>query len=279
MDEIRIEDLEIYAYHGVYPEENKKGQSFYVNAVISTDTHIAGLRDDLALSTDYGEVCHFLTEWIQGHIFRLIETAAETSARQILLHFPLVREVDVEIRKPSAPIGLPFSSVSVRIRRGWHRVYLSIGSNLGDREDYIRSGISNLGEREEIRLGRLSDLIVTKPYGGVEQGDFLNCALELETLFTPRELLEELHRVETLACRERLVHWGPRTLDMDILFYDGEIYQDEELTIPHVDLQNRFFVLRPMAQIAPGLRHPILGKTIGQLLEELESKTLKDGQE
>ena len=86
-DEIHIDELEVYAYHGVFPEENEKGQHFYVNAVLYTDTRPAGREDDLMLSTNYGEVCHFVTEFLQNHTFRLIETAAERTAHEILQKF------------------------------------------------------------------------------------------------------------------------------------------------------------------------------------------------
>lgn len=279
MDEIRIEDLEVYAYHGVYPEENEKGQPFFVRAVLFTDTRKAGLVDALELSTDYGAVCRFITEQFRAHTYRLIETAAESTARQILLQFPLVREVELEIRKPQAPIGLPFGCVSVKIKRGWHKVYLSFGSNMGDREAYIRGGLAQLSACGDIRLKKVSDFIITAPYGGVRQEDFLNGALEMDTLLTPMELLEKLHCIEADAGRERLVHWGPRTLDLDILFYDKEVYEDQDLQIPHRDLQNRYFVLKPMAQIAPYFRHPVLGKTVEEMLKELEEKGSADKQE
>ncbi len=270
MDEIRIEDLEVYAHHGVYPEEREKGQTFLVRAVLYTDTREAGLTDRLELSTDYGKVCHFITAWMQEHTCQLIEAVADGVARQILLEFPRIREVELEIRKPQAPIGLPFGCVSVKIRRGWHKAYLSFGSNLGGREAYIKGALEELKANPDIRLGKVSDLIETKPYGGVEQSDFLNGALELDTLLSPRELLEELHRIEGLAGRERTLRWGPRTLDLDILFYDKLVYEDEALILPHVDLQNRYFVLKPMVQIAPHFRHPLLGKTMEELLDGLK---------
>lgn len=271
MDEIRIDNLEVYAYHGVYREENQRGQTFYINAVLYTDTRPAAKKDDLELSTNYGEICHFITDWMQTHVCKLIETVAETLTREILLKFDLINWIKIEIRKPDAPVGLPFDSVSVKIKRGWHTVYLAVGSNLGDKEEYIKKGIASLNAHPCIRVGKVSELLVTAPYGGVEQDDFLNGALEIKTLLTPGELLEELHRIEQEAGRERLVHWGPRTLDLDILFYDKLVYEDDDLIIPHVDLENRYFVLKPLSEIAPNYRHPILGKTVTSLLKAVDN--------
>ena len=268
-DEIRIENLEVYAYHGVFPEENEKGQPFFVNAVLYTSTREAGEADELTLSTHYGEVCHFITKWMQEHTYKLIETVAENVARETLLRFPLIKEIDLEIRKPQAPIGLPFESVSVKIHRGWHQAYLAVGSNMGNREKYIEDGLKNLESKGDIRIKKVSELIVTKPYGGVEQEDFLNGVLEIETLLTPLALLDRIHETEALADRKRQVHWGPRTLDLDILFFEDEIISCDRLTVPHADMQNRFFVLKPLSEIAPYKLHPVLHKSVKQLLEEL----------
>ena len=175
-DEIRIEGLEVYAYHGVYPEEREKGQTFYVNATLYTDTHKAGLEDKLELSTNYGDVCLFINQWMKGNPYQLLETVAEKLSKAILLKYNLISSVDLEIRKPEAPIELPFGCVSVKVHRGWHKVYLALGSNMGDKEDYINGAIHALKEHPQIKVNKISDMIVTKPYGGVKQDDFLHGA-------------------------------------------------------------------------------------------------------
>ena len=268
-DEIRIEGLEVYAYHGVYPEEREKGQTFYVNATLYTDTHKAGLEDKLELSTNYGDVCLFINHWMKENTYQLLETVAEKLSKAILLKYNLISSVDLEIRKPEAPIELPFGCVSVKVHRGWHKVYLALGSNMGDKEDYINGAIHALKEHPQIKVNKISDMIVTKPYGGVKQDDFLNGALEAETLLSPEELLEACHDIEDAANRRRTIHWGPRTLDIDILFYDKLIFESDTLVIPHPDLENRDFVLKPMVEIAPYLRHPVLNLTMEQLLKKL----------
>lgn len=268
-DEIRIEGLEVYAYHGVYPEEREKGQTFYVNATLYTDTHKAGLEDKLELSTNYGDVCLFINQWMKENTYQLLETVAEKLSKAILLKYNLISSVDLEIRKPEAPIEIPFGCVSVKVHRGWHKVYLALGSNMGDKEDYINGAIHALKEHPQIKVNKISDMIVTKPYGGVKQDDFLNGALEAETLLSPEELLEACHDIEDAANRRRTIHWGPRTLDIDILFYDKLIFESDTLVIPHPDLENRDFVLKPMNMLAPNFRHPVLKKTMAQLLQEL----------
>lgn len=273
MDEIHIYGLDIYARHGVFPEENRLGQRFFVNAVLCTDMSEAGRTDRLDNTTNYGEICHFITEFLQKHTFKLLEAAAEQTAHGILTGFPLVHKVELEIQKPSAPIGLPLQTVSVKISRGWKRAYIALGSNMGDKERFIREAVEGLNACPDIRVKRCSTLITTAPYGGVEQDDFLNGAAEIETLLTPDALLEELHRLEQEANRVRDIHWGPRTLDLDILLYEEEIIQTQRLTVPHADMTNRDFVLIPMAEIAPYTLHPVYRKTMTQLLSELKERS------
>lgn len=271
-DEIHIDRLEVFAHHGVYPKETREGQTFYVNAVLYTDMRKAGESDGLEDTVDYGSVCHFITDWMHNNTCKLLEAVAERMSRAILCNYGMLCAVELEIIKPFAPVRLPFEGISVKIFRSWHRAYIAFGSNIGDREGYLSGALEAMKAHPFMEVKKVSDWIVTKPYGGVEQEDFLNGAVQIETLLEPEELLEELHKIENAAGRERNVHWGPRTLDLDILFYDKLQLESEELVIPHPDLENRRFVLEPMVSIAPYLRHPVTGKSMKQLLDELFQK-------
>ena len=269
-DQIIVEDLQISAHHGVYGQENEKGQNFYISAVLDTDTRAAGMADDLGLSTNYGVVCRFLHTFLTEHTYKLIETAAEKASEALLLQFPYVRQVTMEVKKPEAPITVPFGSVSVKITRGWHRVYIACGSNIGDRRAHLSAAVDALLMDKRCRVLRVSDWVETTPYGGVEQADYLNGVLSIETLYTPEELLEVLQGIEKAEARERKERWGPRTLDLDILLYEGRLMDTDKLTIPHKDMQNRDFVLKPLSQIAPYERHPVFNKAVVELLAEVE---------
>lgn len=268
MDKISIKNLEVFANHGVFTEETQLGQKFLINITLYTDTRPAGKSDELLQSIHYGEVSHFAVRFLKENTYKLIESAAEHLAEAILLNFPLAHQVTIEIKKPWAPIGLPLEYVSVEITRSWHTAYLSFGSNLGDKEAYIRKGIEELSSFSDCKVDEVSTLIVTKPYGMTEQDDFVNGCLKMRTLCTPEELLEHLHDVEQHADRKRLIHWGPRTLDLDILLYDQEIIQTKDLIIPHTDMIHRGFVLEPLCEIAPYLMHPLYHKTMSQLFME-----------
>ena len=272
MDIIRIDNLEVYAYHGVYDEEKEKGQYFYVNAELYTNTRKAGMNDDLDASTNYGTVCDFIHDFMTKHTYDLIETVAEQLAQALLLEFKLVKSVLLEIRKPHAPIEKEFESVSVEIERGWHEAFVAFGSNLGDKEKFIDEAIEALSNLPQINIVAISDKIVTEPYGNVEQDVFLNGVMKIESLLSADELLQILQKVEEHAGRERKIHWGPRTLDLDIIFYDDDIISEDDLIVPHPDMKNRDFVLKPLMQIAPYKLHPVYRKTISDMYVELMAK-------
>ena len=271
MDKIKIEKLTVFGKHGVYPEENVLGQKFQVSLILYTDTRKAGLTDDLECSINYGDVCQYVKQFFEENTFQLIERVAEQLAENLLLRYDLLQKVDVKVEKPWAPILIPVENVGVEISRGWHKAFIALGSNMGDKKGYLDEAVEKLKNHPLCQVIKVADYIQTEPYGGVEQDVFLNSALELRTLLYPEELLRLLNQIEAEAGRERTIHWGPRTLDLDILFYDDRVIDTPTLTIPHIDLQNRDFVLPPMAEIAPYFRHPTLGYTMQQLLNRCQT--------
>lgn len=150
------------------------------------------------------------------------------------------------------------------------KTIIAIGSNMGDRCAYIDAALEMMGERVG-KITAVSDVIETKAYGYTDQDDFLNLAVSVETGLDPRSLLRELNKIEEELNRVREIRWGPRTIDLDIIFYGDLIVDEEDLHIPHRDMYNRDFVLGPIAQIEPDIVDPRTGKSVVELLAELRS--------
>ncbi len=273
MDEIRIDDLEIFARHGVYEQEKIDGQLFYINAVLHTNLQKAGRSDDLLDSTHYGEICETIKSVMIENRKNLIEAIAEKITTVIFEKFPLIEKIELEIRKPYAPITIPFRSVSVKIFREWHNVVIALGANILNAKQTIETAFETIKKRKEFKDCEMSSIIKTKPYGGIEQDDFFNSVIQCKTYFEPIDLLAQLKLIEKEAGRVETIHWGPRILDLDIIFYDKLIMETKKLTIPHIDMENRQFVLEPLCQIAPYLRHPVLQKTVLQMKKDLENQS------
>lgn len=279
LDEMILSGLKVYAWHGVYEEEREKGQNFIINARIFYDTVSVAETDSVEDTIDYAKVSLYINEYMRVHQFNLIETVANKLARKLLIKFPLIQSIELEVVKPEAPIPVPFSNVSVRVNRGWHKVYIATGSNMGDSEQFIRDAMDNLDSDENCRVLRKAKMYESRPYGGVDQDNYINSAFCMNTLYSPLELLTRLQEEEKNAGRERNLKWGPRTLDLDILYYDDLIMERDHLRIPHVDMANRDFVLLPLSEIAPYKRHPILGLTTLEMLSRLKEtyvETLKE---
>jgi 2-amino-4-hydroxy-6-hydroxymethyldihydropteridine diphosphokinase len=155
---------------------------------------------------------------------------------------------------------------------GGKLIYLSLGSNLGDRAANLQRAITAL-PGAGVRVLRRSSLYETEPVDFLAQPWFLNCVVEAETSLMPRQLLHALQGIERAFGSRKLVARGPRIIDLDILFYGARMIRTEEMEIPHPRMAQRRFVLVPLAELAPGLRHPVLGATIVDLIAATKDKS------
>jgi len=149
-------------------------------------------------------------------------------------------------------------------------VYISIGSNLGDREESCRQAIK-LIEKNGIAVRKQSRMYETEPWGIKDQPKFINMAIEVETDKKAEELLRVLKEIEKEIGRTETIKWGPRVIDLDILFYDDLILKTQDLEIPHPLMHERAFVLKPLYEIAPDKKHPVTEKTVKEMLKNLSA--------
>lgn len=148
------------------------------------------------------------------------------------------------------------------------KVWIALGSNMGEGRKNLDLAIKMMNERR-VLVEKVSTYIETEPYGYTEQDNFVNAVCIAETKLSPRELLEVLLKIELDMGRVRIIKWGPRIIDLDILFYEDLIIDEEDLKVPHIEIQKRSFVLEPVNEISPDKIHPVFKKTVHQLLLDL----------
>lgn len=269
MDKIHIKDLEIIGFHGAIPEEKVLGQKFILSFELDVDLRQAGKNDDLTKTVHYGELAQKVEEEFTKTSYDLIEKAAEEICEFVLLNYPLVKKVKLLLKKPWAPTRKHVEYVAVEIERKWNKVYIAAGSNLGDKEETLKEAIDKIDKRKDCVVTKVSNFYTTDPVGYEDQDQFVNCVFEIDTLQTPSELMDTLLEVEKDFKRERIIRWGPRTLDLDIIFYDDIISYDEHILIPHPRAHERQFVMKPMCDINPYYVHPIYRKRVMDISSEL----------
>ena len=269
MDKIHIKDLEIIGFHGAIPEEKVLGQKFVLSFELDVDLRQAGKNDDLTKTVHYGELAQKVEEEFTKTSYDLIEKAAEEICEFVLLNYPLVKKVKLLLKKPWAPTRKHVEYVAVEIERKWNKVYIAAGSNLGDKEETLKEAIYIIDKRKDCVVTKVSNFYTSDPVGYEDQDQFGNCVFEINTLQTPSELMDTLLEVEKDFKRERIIRWGPRTLDLDIIFYDDIISYDEHILIPHPRAHERQFVMKPMCDINPYYVHPIYRKRVMDISSEL----------
>ncbi len=272
MDQLIIQNLELFGFHGVYDEEKSIGQKFIVEAKISLDLSEAGETDNLQSGIHYGQLCHELQEVFNKTKHNLIERAATVLCEHILTTYDQVVEVDLTLKKPWAPIHLPIDYPAVRLVRRWHNAFIAVGANMGDKVSNIETAMKTIDDAWHTSIIRKSKLIETEPVGYTDQDTFVNGVFEIKTLLSPVKLIRWLLSIEQELKRERIIKWGPRTIDLDVIYYDDIITSLEEIVIPHPRMHERAFVLEPLNEIAPYKMHPILNLRTFQMLEQLDDQ-------
>ena len=266
---ILIDGYELTGCHGVNPEEKVEPQRFVFSAQLDFDLTEAAETDDVDKTVSYAAVCKVIKAFFGESSRDLVETLALGAARRIMLAFPRLVRAAVTVAKPDAPMKGKFDSVGVTAEVKRSVAYVGMGSSLGDRHAYLDKAKELIREDPLVLSVRESARTETAPYGGAAKNAFINSALRVETLHTPEGLLGLLMRVERECGRTREVHWGDRTLDLDLLLFGDEVRSEGDLILPHPEMTRREFVLAPLADIAPHAVHPLCGKRVSELLSEL----------
>jgi dihydroneopterin aldolase/2-amino-4-hydroxy-6-hydroxymethyldihydropteridine diphosphokinase len=238
---------------GVLPHERDALQPVQIDVDLEVDLSEAGVTDNLDDTANYGAISTAIAEVVRTSSDTLLERLAARIADRVL-HFDHVEVADVMVTKLRPPIPEDLVSSAVRIVRSRvdmrvparHRAIVALGSNLGDRAAYLRFGLERLSN-----VVSQSQVFETDPVGGPDnQGPYLNMVAVVDTDLDPFAMLRRLLQIESEAHRVRVERWGPRTLDLDLLFYDDYTIESEELTVPHPRFAERRFVLEPLSEVA-----------------------------
>lgn len=258
MDKISIVKMEFEGHTGCFDFEKKDGQKFIVSMDLFLDRIKGCYTDDLADTVDYSKIYEVTKAVVNGDKGNLIESLAQKISDAVLGSDDRIEKVIVTVSKPEAPVKGVFETMAVTVeRRKKEFVILSLGSNLGDREANINAAEEALKALPGIEGFRCASIYETEPVGLEEQPYFLNTCVGFYTDIEPFELLDRIHVIENDLLRTRDIHWGPRTIDIDIIFYGDRVIIKPELTVPHPRWHLRSFVTVPLREIKNvGPEHP-----------------------
>lgn len=273
-DRILVTGLVVDAFIGVLESERHARQRVRFDVEIETVPDYARRVRETGEYVSYADVVQYVESRAatDDHV-ELVETWAEAVAAVALVN-PLAVSARVSVRKLDIFPGAVGVGVTIERRRGAAGAattcVIALGSNLGDRLANVRHAVARLSSTPGITVDAVSGLYETAPVGGPDdQGAYYNAALRATTTLPAADVLALLHRVEAERERERVVHWGPRTLDLDLLVYGALVSDDPALLVPHPRQHERRFVLVPVCDVAADVVHPVLGRTMGDLLADL----------
>ncbi|MDE5721753.1 MAG: 2-amino-4-hydroxy-6-hydroxymethyldihydropteridine diphosphokinase [Clostridia bacterium] len=262
---IKIRGLEISARHGVHGFEKTSPQRFVFDVDLTADFYSAAKNDDLNGTVNYSAVCSLIEKVAKENVFNLIEKLAFECAFRIMENFPAVSKITLTVNKPDAPLKVKFKTVAAEVELARETAYLSLGSSEGDKKAYLDAAIEKLNNTRGVNVEKISSYIETAPVGGVAKNTFLNCAVQISTVLQPRQLLNEINRIESECGRKRTVRWADRTLDIDVIFFGSRVIREQDLIIPHPRYLERPFVLQPLKSIAPEFFCPDVNKYLKDL--------------
>ncbi len=150
--------------------------------------------------------------------------------------------------------------------------FIGVGSNIGDRYKNIKDAEKEINRSGKCEIARVSKIYETDPVGYLNQNNFLNCVFEIKTELTPDQLIKFLLKTEKILKRERIIHWGPRTIDLDILFYNNLVITSANLIVPHPRMHERMFVMKPLCDLIPDYIHPVIGEICSLIEAGLEKQ-------
>lgn len=270
-DKIQIQDLLLRAIIGINDEERRNRQDVLINITLHADTRAAGRSDDMADAVNYRTLTKRIIALVENSQFYLVEKlAAEIAA--LCLDDPRVERADVRVEKPGAlrfarSVGVEIQRTRADLEKRTNRVLVSLGSNINP-EHNLKAAVQRLASR--FRLRAVSPVYETTPVGKTDQPDFMNAAALVETDLDAAELKQALQAIEQELGRVRTEDKNaPRTIDLDISLFNDQALEVGSRRIPDPDILRHPHIARPLADLAPQLRHPETGQTLQAIAQGL----------
>jgi dihydroneopterin aldolase / 2-amino-4-hydroxy-6-hydroxymethyldihydropteridine diphosphokinase len=259
-DRILLSGITVRGFHGVLPEERERGQDFVIDVELVVPLGVAAATDDVLGTVHYGELAQAIVAAVERDPVDLIETVADRVVRLALADERVERAI-VTVHKPQAPVGVPFGDVAVRIERTAdrllprHHVVIALGGNLGDPAATLDAAVAALGRLPGLAVtaasAPLETVAVTVAGPDPAKPRYVNRVAVGGTTLEPQALIAALLGIEQVFGRQRLEHWGDRTLDLDLIAYGTERIDEPGLVVPHPRAHEREFVLAPWLEVEP----------------------------